>query len=376
MDAAAGHVDATHGLAGAAAEVRQAGDGAAAVPAAVRGAVGSGRRQGAVRRPRGGPPSRRGGVGAGADHRAQLGDPARRARPSGPAAPAAAGLPRRADAAAGRRDDGADRARGGGLAGGRAPGASPAAAAPDAGDHPAGGVRTGARTAAGRPARRADRGADLQREPAVGAAGDAARAALDAHHEALPSRDGQDRRADLHPDRGAAGAGRRRTARRRAGDAAERAPRGRLADVPPGAARRADDRAGRRPRDDRLAAGLGARAPGPRAGGARPPGRRAGPRRGRLSRRDGHRDPPAATGAAQRRAATGQAAGADRRLRLPAGGGPAGQRLSDPPRPGDLPGALRVPARAVPRRLAGPTPGSRSAAGAGAAWERASRCRR
>ena len=54
-------------------------------------------------------------------------------------------------------------------------------------------------------------------------------------------------------------------ARRRALDAARRAPRGRLADVAAGAARRADDAARRRPRDDRLGARLGVRAPRARA---------------------------------------------------------------------------------------------------------------
>ena len=48
-------------------------------------------------------------------------------------------------------------------------------------------------------------------------------------------------------------------------DAARRPPRGRVADERPGAARRADDAARRRPRDHRFDAGLGLRAPRPRA---------------------------------------------------------------------------------------------------------------
>ena len=67
----------------------------------------------------------------------------------------------------------------------------------------------------------------------------------------------------VRADRRATRRGRR--ARRRARDAARGAPRGRLADVRPGASRRADDPARRRPRDDRLLARLGVRAPGPPA---------------------------------------------------------------------------------------------------------------
>ena len=75
------------------------------------------------------------------------------------------------------------------------------------------------------------------------------------------------RQADLRADRRAPprGAGGRRHPR----DAARGAPRGRLADVRPGAPRRADDAAGGRPRDHRLDARLGLRAPPAPPRGAR-----------------------------------------------------------------------------------------------------------
>ena len=60
-----------------------------------------------------------------------------------------------------------------------------------------------------------------------------------------------------------------RRGRRHPRDAARGAPRGRLADVRPGAARRADDAAGGRARDHRLHARLGVRAPAPPPGGPR-----------------------------------------------------------------------------------------------------------
>ena len=78
------------------------------------------------------------------------------------------------------------------------------------------------------------------------------------------------------------GAARRRAGRRRHPvDAAHRPPRGRVGDERRRAARRAVDRAGRRPRDDGVGARVGVRAPG--GGGARRriPDRRARCRRGR-----------------------------------------------------------------------------------------------
>ena len=97
-------------------------------------------------------------------------------------------------------------------------------------------------------------------------------------------------------------------ARRRAGDAAGGAPRGRLADDRAGASRRADDAARGGTRDHRLGAGVGLRAPGAHAGRA---GRLRG--RDRLGRRrrlpHGHDpgDAARAARASQRRAAPGEA---------------------------------------------------------------------
>ena len=65
----------------------------------------------------------------------------------------------------------------------------------------------------------------------------------------------------------------------------------------------------------------------------------------------------------------------DRRLDVPAGRRADRLRLPRPPRPGDLPGPVRVPARALPGHASrAPTPGCRSAAAGAAASARASRC--
>ena len=54
----------------------------------------------------------------------------------------------------------------------------------------------------------------------------------------------------------------------------------------------------------------------------------------------------------ERAAAPRQGAGRGRRLDLPGGRLPRPQRLPGPPRPGDLPGALRLPPRALPLAVA------------------------
>ena len=234
----------------------------------------------------------------------------------------------------------------------RARGAAPAPAARDARDHPAGGVRPRGGPDAGSPARPAHRGARLHREPAVGAPAVAAAAALDPDPAAASGS------AARRPTRSSSPSSRSAAARWSATATARRAttswpccwpPAIRTdPDVRAGAARRAHDGARGRPRDDRVAAGLGAGAPGPRACRPRAPHRRA--RRGRVRRvpqRHDHRDPAPAAGAAQRRASADQARGGDRRAPLPAGRGADGQRLSHPPRSRHLPRAARVPARAL-----------------------------
>ena len=71
-----------------------------------------------------------------------------------------------------------------------------------------------------------------------------------------------------------------------------------------------------------------------------------------LPRGDGQGDPAPPPGAPDRAAAPDQAAGRDRRPHLPAGPGVHRLHLPRPPRRADLPRALRVPPRALPRRAA------------------------
>ena len=75
-------------------------------------------------------------------------------------------------------------------------------------------------------------------------------------------------------------------------------------------------------------------------------------RRRRLPDRDDPRDPAPPAGDPQRRSPPHEGAGRDRRLQLPRGRLPDPERLPDPPRPGDLPRPVRVPARALPGRVA------------------------
>ena len=176
---------------------------------------------------------------------------------------------------------------------------------------------------------------------------------IDERRVARPGRHGERRRHPRHAARGAA--------------------RGRLADVAGGAARRADDAARGGPRDDRLRARVGVRAPGADA-------RRVGPahrgdrlrRRRRLRDRHGPGDAPPPPGAAERGAAADHGAGRDRRVDVSGGCLPARGRVPDPPRPGDLPRSYAFrPERFLDNGPA-PTPGSRSAAAAAAASARAS----
>ena len=122
----------------------------------------------------------------------------------------------------------------------------------------------------------------------------------------------------------------------------------------PGAARRADDAAGRRPRDHRLDAGLGLRAPRPAPGRARPrsttrstPTTRTPTSPRRSTRRSG----------AARCCRTSRRGWSASRSRSAAGATrpgvvPGAERLPRPPRPRHLSRPLRVPARALPRRVA------------------------
>ena len=142
--------------------------------------------------------------------------------------------------------------------------------------------------------------------------------------------------------------------RRHPRDAARGAPRGRLADVRPGAARRADDAARGRSRDHRVDARLGLRAPGPPARGARAAAR-------------GDRRPATTTPTSRRRSRRRCAAGrccptprpGSSMQPIEVGGWsyPTGVCLVPNAYlihhdPDDLPGSLRVPPGALPRRAA------------------------
>ena len=175
------------------------------------------------------------------------------------------GLPRRAHGAAHRADrrgrprreveawNGASRAR-----------AAPADAAADAGDHPPRRLRARPRASASTRCatrlarlRRVRRQADHPARPAAGVARSRRSTGSARWRASSTCRDG-DRRAAVRADRRAPRRARR--ARRRALDAARGAPRGRLADVRAGAARRAPHAADRRARDHRDHARLGVRA--------------------------------------------------------------------------------------------------------------------
>ena len=136
------------------------------------------------------------------------------------------------------------------------------------------------------------------------------------------------------------------------------------------------DAARRRPRDDRLRAGLGLRAAGAhaRACCARLRAEIDARRRRRLPDRDDPGDAAPQAGAAQRRAAPGQAAGRDRRLDATRRAS-AGRRT--PTSSTTTRRSTRTPTRSGPSASStsrpAPTPGSRSAAGGGAASARASR---
>ena len=146
-----------------------------------------------------------------------------------------------------------------------------------------------------------------------------------------------------------------------------------------GAARRADDRARRRPRDDRVAAGLGVRAAGARARGrarASPTEIDAGESDEYLSATINEilRLRPVLPNAEPRLTKRPIEIGG---VRYPPGVVLLASAYLVHHDPEIYPEPVRVPARAVPRHVArAPTRGSRSAAGGGAAWARASRCRR
>ena len=143
-----------------------------------------------------------------------------------------------------------------------------------------------------------------------------------------------------------------------------------------GAARRADDAAGRRPRDDGVRARLGVRAPRPLARRAGAAGRRDRRRRRRRVP-DGHDpgDPAPPAGAAERRAAAGEAAG----RRSAAGTTRRASAWSPTPTwstttPRSIPTPTRSARSASSRSSPAPTRGSRSGAGGAAASAPASRC--
>ncbi len=134
--------------------------------------------------------------------------------------------------------------------------------------------------------------------------------------------------------------------------AADRPPRGRLADVRRGAARRADDAAGGRPRDHGHRTGLGDRAAGPPPGEAAAGGRRGRGRRGRVHRRRGQGDPAPAPGHPGGGAAAPGADG-DRRQPAPRGRARDAEHPADAPPRGHLSRPARLPPRALPRAAGG-----------------------
>ena len=332
----------------------------------------------ALHRAAGGAAPRRGRPDPRAGRRQQLGDPARRGRAPGAAQADAARVPRREDAAPLRPHGGGGRARGRALAARRAGRAAPAPPGADARGDPARGVRP----RPGRPPRRAARAAHADprrsaRDPLgmlpfmqqqLGGRGPWARfLRLRDEADALLFELIDERRAE-HAERDDV-LSMLLAARHEDGSPMSR----------PGAARRADDAARGRPRDDGLGARLGVRAAGAHAGRRwRAWSDELDARRGRrLPHRHDPGDAAPPPGAAQRRAAAREAADRDRRLGLPARRLPRGERLPRPPRPGDLSRTRTRSGRSASSTSSpAPTPGSRSAAAGGAASARASRCSR
>ena len=253
---------------------------------------------------------------------------------------------------------------------------SPAASAPHARDRPADGVRPRERSAS-TPAHPADRDPRLHRESAVGDA--AARQGIErlGPWRLFEQQGARPTRSSTSSSR-RAGARRDVRGRRRARDAPRTAPRRRNADGAPRDPRRAHDRARRRPRDNRFAAGLGVRASRSRAGGRAAAGRRAA-ETATATIPHGHdqRDPALRAGAAQRRAAARKhrsrsAASLIRPVSRcsPAPTSSTTIRRSTRSRTRSARSASSARSRRAPTR------GSRSAVGGGAASARASRCRR